>query len=309
MKQARAALVGGPLAALLLTSLLVVSTGSAAAQDAPFYTQDFEVSAGPEWSPTTTSTSPSGQKFLGRFGNQVVKLTLTDLPAHTELHLEFDFYVVGTMDGSNTSDGPDTFRFAVDQGPTLQRTTFSNVQDGAYDQAFPDDYPGTTFYAAGTGSSATNALGYPPNNNNPSDFFGDTTYELAYDFVHRADSVTFSFTAAGLVGGGGAFEKDESWGIDNVAVSASLDTAAPQTTITKKPPGTTSSTTATFKFKSSEPGSKFKCKLDKKSFAPCVSPKTYRNLAHKQHTFKVRATDPAGNTDATPAQRTWKVTD
>ena len=38
-----------------------------------------------------------------------------------------------------------------------------------------------------------------------------------------------------------------------------------------------------------------------------ASPKTYRNLKLGKHTFKVRATDPAGNTDPTPAKRSFKI--
>ena len=36
-------------------------------------------------------------------------------------------------------------------------------------------------------------------------------------------------------------------------------------------------------------------------------PQSYSNLGGGSHTFLVRATDPSGNTDATPASRTWSV--
>ena len=64
---------------------------------------------------------------------------------------------------------------------------------------------------------------------------------------------------------------------------------------------------ATFKFASSEPGSKFACKLDVKSFKPCASPKTYRKLAPGKHVFRVKARDRAGNVDRTPTVKRFRI--
>ncbi len=85
------------------------------------------------------------------------------------------------------------------------------------------------------------------------------------------------------------------------------DTAAPETTISSGPSGSTSATTASFGFSSSESGSDFACKLDSGSWGACDSPNSYSNLAIGKHTFSVRATDSAGNTDASPAARSWTV--
>ena len=40
---------------------------------------------------------------------------------------------------------------------------------------------------------------------------------------------------------------------------------------------------------------------------PCSSPQPYSSLADGAHTFEVRATDPAGNTDPTPASGSFTV--
>src|SRR5256885_10471843 len=64
---------------------------------------------------------------------------------------------------------------------------------------------------------------------------------------------------------------------------------------------------ASFGFTATEAGSSFACQLDGGAFAPCVSPRSYSGLADGNHSFQVRATDPAGNTDPTPASYAWTV--
>ena len=64
---------------------------------------------------------------------------------------------------------------------------------------------------------------------------------------------------------------------------------------------------ATFRFTAGEPGSTFACKLDKRKFRPCTSPKTYKKLAPGRHVFRVRARDRAGNRDATPAVKRFRI--
>jgi hypothetical protein len=97
--------------------------------------------------------------------------------------------------------------------------------------------------------------------------------------------------------------------------------AVPTPTVTPSPtPDTTPPTTslrkakidqakrrATFSFGAGEPGSTFRCKLDGKTFAPCTSPKTYKKLKPGKHVFRVRARDAAGNLDATPTVKRFKI--
>lgn len=86
-----------------------------------------------------------------------------------------------------------------------------------------------------------------------------------------------------------------------------VDTAEPDTAINTGPQGTATTDAATFTFSSSEPGSTFACNLDGAGFGPCASPTTYSGLPDGPHTFAVRATDAAGNVDATPDTRSWTV--
>jgi large repetitive protein len=82
-----------------------------------------------------------------------------------------------------------------------------------------------------------------------------------------------------------------------------VDTTAPDTTITDGPSGTVNSASATFEFSSTDAGSTFECSLDGATFAACDAPRTLSDL----YTFFVRAKDAAGNTDASPATQTWTV--
>jgi hypothetical protein len=85
------------------------------------------------------------------------------------------------------------------------------------------------------------------------------------------------------------------------------DTAPPETFIDSGPSGTTNDPTPTFAFHSSEEGSTFGCRVDGGAWQPCNSPHTTAELSDGRHTFEVRATDEAGNTDPTPAARTFTV--
>jgi len=78
--------------------------------------------------------------------------------------------------------------------------------------------------------------------------------------------------------------------------------------ITKKPTKETTKTTVKFKFTSDEPGSTFQCKLDKKPFKTCTSPRNVKVKVGK-HKFRVLAIDSAGNVDASAAKAKFKVID
>jgi arylsulfatase A-like enzyme len=94
--------------------------------------------------------------------------------------------------------------------------------------------------------------------------------------------------------------------LDGIAVIAE-DSIPPETTITSGPTGTVATPDATFEFSSSDAGPTYACSLDGQAFASCTSPVAYAGLGDGSHTFSVRATDPNGNTDATPATRTWTI--
>jgi len=61
-----------------------------------------------------------------------------------------------------------------------------------------------------------------------------------------------------------------------------------------------------FRFSSNERGSSFRCKLDRKPYRPCASPKAYV-VGRGRHAVRIFAIDVAGNRDATPALFRFQV--
>ncbi|HET6831527.1 MAG TPA: Ig-like domain-containing protein [Solirubrobacterales bacterium] len=96
-------------------------------------------------------------------------------------------------------------------------------------------------------------------------------------------------------------------GADELIGSGPIDCDPPETTIAGGPTGTTADPTPTFNLQSDEPNSTFECKIDAGSFTACSTPYTTSSLADGNHTLEVRATDQPGNTDPTPASRTFSV--
>jgi hypothetical protein len=80
----------------------------------------------------------------------------------------------------------------------------------------------------------------------------------------------------------------------------------PDTTIDRSPSVSSNSASGSFEFSGSGAAG-FECSLDAAGFAPCTSPRSFSSLADGRHTFAVRAIDPAGNVDDTPAQFSWVV--
>ena len=116
--------------------------------------------------------------------------------------------------------------------------------------------------------------------------------------------------------GSDAHVGDAGWFIDDFRAytCAAPDTTPPQTTLGAGGPagypsaGSTITTSApSFSFSSDESGSTFECRMDGGTWATCVSPHTATSLVDGAHTFAVRAVDPSGNVDSTPAAVSFTV--
>jgi len=111
-------------------------------------------------------------------------------------------------------------------------------------------------------------------------------------------------SAEPATGGGTGGDKKEKEKPKGKEKGTGKDKTAPETTIVKKK---VKGHTVKFRFVSSEANSTFQCRLDKKKFKPCRSPKKYKRLKPGKHVFEVRAIDAAGNRDKTPATRKFRV--
>jgi hypothetical protein len=90
-----------------------------------------------------------------------------------------------------------------------------------------------------------------------------------------------------------------------------VDTAPPTATIDQKPDDPSPGGSVTFAYHSSETNSKFQCSLVPENqldaFSSCLATKTYSGLADGTYTFKVAATDAAGNQQTTATAYSWTV--
>ena len=135
----------------------------------------------------------------------------------------------------------------------------------------------------------------------------DTNINDATSTKQNVSSATglMVMASSGTVVGTGGTGSGYYW--HNAVNLDTVDRIPPDTSISSGPSGTVSSSSADFAFSSTEPGSAFECSLDGGAFGACTSPKSYAGLADDSHTFQVRATDAAANTDPTPASTTWTV--
>jgi Ca2+-binding RTX toxin-like protein len=89
-----------------------------------------------------------------------------------------------------------------------------------------------------------------------------------------------------------------------------VDRRPPQTRLTFHPPAALFSARTwrpvSFRFTAGEPEARFRCRLDRRPYRGCASPRLYRVKAGS-HLFRVFAIDQAGNADPTPATLRFRV--
>lgn len=219
--------------ALIATIFLSISTATRATPVQVFYT-DFNSGVPAEITGVTTLDSvqglaglgPSGNTFsgmllhnatgaLGLAGSPTI-LTLTDLPEHTAIDLDFLLATLNTWDGETD----DYFNVVVD-GQTVFRETFVLGKSGQASQSYQPP-PGVQLTPRDIFNHFPNA-GF-------GNTYGDGAYNMAADprfdsIPHTASTLTIMFFADGPGWEGGT---NESWAIDNLRVTVHNNEVVPE---------------------------------------------------------------------------------
>jgi len=122
--------------------------------------------------------------------------------------------------------------------------------------------------------------------------FGGTS-ELAIATTPGSEGAPAPGSVGGVIGGGAPGP------LENVAARIRPQTKIERARLRKRAVG--------FVFKSDQAGSTFLCRLDGKPFDLCKSPRRYVGLRPGKHVFWVRAVDPAGRVDLSPAKKKFAV--
>jgi len=192
---------------------------SAASASTLVFSTDFESAVSGEITPgDATLTGVQGYAGLGPVGDQfdgsflrsatgnIVTLTLSNLPAHTSINLEFLFAAIDSLDGTGSFPQGDFFRVDLD-GSQILRESFANAEITQIQSYIP---PVDVELARRVD------LGFTVGG-----FYLDSAYNLGVDPVfqnisHAASSAIFTFI---IEGEGIQALNDESWAMDNLRVS------------------------------------------------------------------------------------------
>ena len=156
------------------------------------------------------------------FPSAATVLTLTDLPEHDSVSLDFLLAIINSWDGATGGASPDFFNVTID-GVTIFSEAFDNIDGNEADQTYVPPAgvlltprPLTSVFGPSTSRDALYAMGLDP----------------IFDAIpHTADTLTVEWFANGAGYQGGV---NESWAIDEVHVTLGglhVDGAENQTTV------------------------------------------------------------------------------
>ncbi|CAM3379963.1 choice-of-anchor J domain-containing protein [Nocardioides dubius] len=276
-----------------------------------FYTRKPTVGAGQTDYPdrlevrmsTGGSCSPgSGASAVGDFSTLLVSVNPTQvaggypqawtqfsgsipLGAPTTGCLAFRYFVTGGGSLGTNSDyiGVDTFRYTHQSDPTVPDTALTNIA------------------RTGHGSVSATFTATPG--------YAIAGYECSLDGAPFA-ACTSPLHITGLSHGSHDLSVRARTHADIVDPTPaqqtfSVDTVAPDVTLSDAPSGTITSDATSVSFSADEEAT-FECRLDDGDWAACTSPASFTGLADGEHTVHVRGTDTSENI-GTPASSTFTV--
>ncbi len=210
------------------------------------------------------------------------------------------------------ADGPHSFRvWAIDQAtnvdPTPAEATF-HVDTTLGDRTPPD----TSILSRPSNPSSSARATFTYRSNEPR-----STFECSLDGRPFGACDVAGISYPRLKNGPHAFRVraiDRAGNADSVPASFawSIRAALPETRITASPPGfqriagRAKTLPVSFAFRSSEPRSTFRCRVDGQKFKPCRSPRKLKATCGR-HRFEVYAIDAVGNVEPVPARRIFRI--
>lgn len=146
----------------------------------------------------------SGNNYGGGPAPQMTTFTLSNLPSHTSLDVDFHLMFIDSWDSTNGGAGvsPDYLEVYLD-GVLWAQLTAANTSGTIND------------FAGGTQTFGPGNFVY----NGYADRIVDMSTAGGLSFAHTASTFTLGIRAGGSGWQGGA---DESWGIDNLKITATL---------------------------------------------------------------------------------------
>ena len=181
-----------------------------------------------------------------------------------------------------------------------------------------DATPASFLFTVDTTPANTTVTSAPPvASNSANASFSFLASDAGPGFECRLDGGAFADCSSpqpytGLTEGAHTFEvraEDAAGNLDPTPAvhTWTVDLTAPNTSFLSTPADPSSDPTPTFGLGSTETPSTFECDLDGAGWSACATPFTTPALGDGAHTLKVRATDAAGNTDASESTFGWLV--
>ncbi|MEZ6138814.1 MAG: hypothetical protein R3C53_28340 [Pirellulaceae bacterium] len=215
---------------LILSCILLICCLSRNAKAGIIFESDFESGLGTQFTGQGFIDGTQGYSAYG-FGNNFLRnnsgngtgngisLTLSNLPTHDSVSVDFLLAVIDSWDGvGNQVHGPDGWSVAID-GTTIFSYVFENSNSGNQTYVPP----------AGVTLARRTDLGFA----GPGGFFRDSAYDMSLDtsfenIAHTSSTLTVTwFRHSGLQINSSTFV-DESWAIDNLRVSLGGVAAVPE---------------------------------------------------------------------------------